>query len=390
MNCEFDEVIQRSGTNSLKYDFWEKCGKPADVLPLWVADMDFKSPPAVINSLVNASRFGIFGYSECSNEYFNVLKKWFAESFGWDVKSKWLVKTPGVVFAISNAIRALTKEGDAILIQPPVYYPFARSVVSNERKLVNNPLQYAHGKYSIDFEDFENKIVKNNVKLFIFCSPHNPVGRVWSVDELTRLGDICVKYGVCVVSDEIHADFILKGHKHCVFSNLKPEFADIAVTCTAPSKSFNLAGLQVSNIFIANEDLKRKFEKEIEKVGYSQINQMGLIACQTAYQYGRQWLENLNQYLAGNIAFTRRFLTQKLPQIKLVEPEGTYLLWLDFTGLGLDQKQLENLIVHQAKLWLDSGTMFGIEGQGFERINIACPRATLNQALCQLEKAINK
>lgn len=389
MTCVFDEVIERKDTNSLKYDFAVERGKPADVLPLWVADMDFKAPKAVVDSLVRASRFGVFGYSESKGGYFAAIREWYKKYHGWDLKENWLVKTPGVVFAICMAIRALTKEGDAVLIQSPVYYPFFQSVLDNGRTLVTNQLRYHEGQYSIDFDDFEEKIKRNNVKLFVLCSPHNPVGRVFTAFELTRLGEICEKYGVYVVSDEIHADFVYSGYKHYVFANLNREFADRTITCTSPSKSFNLAGLQVSNIFIENENIRLKFQKEIDKTGYSQLNGLGLVACQAAYENGRQWLDHLKRYLAGNLEFTRRFLKQKLPQVKLVEPEGTYLLWLDFRKLGLDGKKLENLIVNRARLWLDSGTLFGPGGEGFMRINMACSRATLYKALCRLEKAIN-
>lgn len=388
MTCVFDEVIERKNTNSLKYDFAIERGKPADVLPLWVADMDFKAPKAVVDSLIKASRFGIYGYSESKDGYFTAIQKWYKKYHGWDIKKNWLVKTPGVVFAICMAIRALTKEGDSVLIQSPVYYPFFQSVLDNGRTLVTNQLRYHDGQYSIDFDDFEEKIKKNDVKLFILCSPHNPVGRVWTAFELTRIGEICEKYGVYVVSDEIHADFVYSGHKHYVFAKLNREFADRTITCTSPSKSFNLAGLQVSNIFIENENMKLKFQKEIDKAGYSQLNGLGLVACQAAYENGRQWLDNLKQYLVGNLEFTNQFLKQKLPQVKLVEPEGTYLLWLDFRKLGLDGEELENLIVNRAKLWLDSGTLFGSGGEGFMRINLACPQATLYKALCRLEKAI--
>lgn len=389
MNCQFDNEIERKGTNSLKYDFAAERGKPDDVLPLWVADMDFQTAPPIIKALEQSAAHGIFGYSESKQEYFDALQRWYSENFQWDVEKKWLVKTPGVVFAICAAIRSLTKKGDAVLIQQPVYYPFSQSVVENERVLVNNPLVFRDGVYSIDFEDFEEKIVRNHVRLFVLCSPHNPVGRVWTKEELTRMGDICVKHGVLVVADEIHADFVYPGYRHFVFAGLKPEYADITITCTAPSKTFNLAGLQVSNIFITNSKLRHLFVDEIEKTGYSQLNTMGLLACQAAYAHGGQWLNELREYLKGNLDFTRRFLAEKLPQIKLIEPQGTYLVWLDCRALGLNEEQLEDLFVNRARLWLDRGSLFGPEGAGFERINIACPRKTLQQALLQLEKAIH-
>jgi cystathionine beta-lyase len=343
-----------------------------------------------LQALEKSVRHGIFGYSECKDGYFEAVRDWYRQYFDWNVQNEWLVKTPGVVFAICAAIRALTKEGEAVLIQRPVYYPFFESILNNDRKLVNSPLVYDNGKYSIDFQDFEEKIIQNQVKLFILCSPHNPVGRVWTKEELTRIGDICVKHDVRIVADEIHADFVYEGFQHCVFASLKPEYSERTITCTAPSKTFNIAGLQVSNIFIQNPKIRTQFQKEVTKTGYSQLNSVGIAVCQAAYEGGRQWLEELKQYLAGNLDFLRRFLNEKLPMVKLIEPQGTYLIWLDFRELGLSDRELEDLIVQQAGLWLDRGTLFGPEGKGFERINIACPRKNLENACLRLERSIKE
>jgi cystathionine beta-lyase len=389
MSFDFNELIDRKNTNSIKYDFAAERGKPTDLIPLWVADMDFKTVPQVTEALVEASRHGIFGYSEVKDEYFTVLKQWFSTHYHWDIERKWLVKTPGVVYAIAMAVRAYTKKGDGILIQRPVYYPFSEAILSNGRKLINSPLVYEKGSYRINFEDFEQKIVDNQVKLFILCNPHNPVGKVWNQEELERLGDICLKHNVLVVSDEIHADFIYPGKEHLPFASLKKEFGDITITCTAPSKTFNLAGLQVSNVLIPNPVLKAAFKSEITKSGYSQLNNMGLIACKAAYEYGEEWLTGLKEYLYSNLQFVKEFIKINLPQLTLVEPEGTYLLWIDFTRLGLSETELEKLIVEKAKLWLDAGTMFGPEGSGFQRFNIACTRKTLEQAFHQLKAAID-
>ncbi|HWP50115.1 MAG TPA: MalY/PatB family protein [Clostridia bacterium] len=390
MSNNFDTIIDRHKTDSLKYDFAERRGKPADILPLWVADMDFTAPPAVLKALADRAAHGIFGYSDAANDdYFNVLSRWYSERFNWRPQPEWLIKTPGVVFAICTAIRALTREGDAVMIQPPVYYPFSESVLENNRRLVVNRLVYADGKYGIDLADFEEKIVSHGVKLFILCSPHNPVGRVWTEEELTVMGDICVRHGVTVVADEIHADFVYPGYRHRVFASLKSTFADISVTCTAPSKTFNLAGLQISNIFVPNADIRRRLRKEINRVGYSQPNVMGLLASRAAYAQGAEWLDELKVYLTGNLTFARSFLASHLPQVRLVEPEGTYLIWLDFSALGLSDQALNDLMVHKAGLWLDGGTMFGEGGEGFQRINIACPRKTLQDALQRLNKAVD-
>lgn len=389
MPYDFDQLIDRKNTNSLKYDFAKERGKRDDLLPMWVADMDFSTPPEVSEALIDAARHGIFGYSDVKEDYFQVLTSWFASHYNWNIERKWLVKTPGVVFALAMAVRSLTKEGDSILIQRPVYYPFSEAILSNNRKLINNPLIYENGTYSIDYADFERKIVDNQVKLFILCNPHNPVGRVLTEEELTLMGDICVKHGVLVVSDEIHADFIHPGHSHVPFASIKEEYANISVTCTAPSKTFNLAGLQVSNVFIPNPALKKKFKTEINKSGYSQLNTMGLIACKAAYQYGEEWLEELKAYIYDNIITARDFIEKEIPALKVVDTEGTYLFWVDFNELGMEEADLEDFITEKAGLWLDGGTMFGPEGKGFQRFNLACPKSTLLRALNQLRDAIN-
>lgn len=390
MEYNFDNLIDRTNTNSLKYDFAVERGKPSDILPLWVADMDFKAPEEVLDAIHNAVSHGIFGYSEVKSEYFDAVHDWFDKYFGWDTKESWLIKTPGVVYAIAQAIRALTKEGDGVLIQQPVYYPFQEAVKLNDRKLAVNSLVYANGEYSIDFEDFEQKIIKDKVKLFILCSPHNPVGRVWSKEELIRIGELCLKHQVIVISDEIHCDFIYPGYQHTVFASISEAFAQNTITCTAPSKTFNLAGLQVSNIFIKNDQIRQRLKLEIAKSGYSQLNTLGLVACKAAYQFGEPWLIQLRQYLIGNLTYVREFLKERLPMIRLIEPQGTYLIWLDCRELNLTKKEMEELIVHKAKLWLDPGHIFGKEGEGFERINIACPRDILKRALEQLEAAVNR
>lgn len=388
MAYNFDEMIERNNTDSLKYDFAAHRGKPDDLLPLWVADMDFRTPPCVVDALTQKSAHGIFGYSESREDYFDVLQGWFSRRFNWQIRPDWLIKTPGVVFAICTAIRALTQEGDAVLIQQPVYYPFTEAIEVNRRKLIVNELIFDRSGYKIDFDDFEQKIVRHSVKLFILCSPHNPVGRVWTKEELVRMGDICVQHGVTVISDEIHADFIYPGNTHIVFAGLKPEFEDITVTCTAPSKTFNLAGLQISNIFAANRTRRSRIRQELNRSGYSQLNIMGIVACKAAYLKGEPWLEELKSYLTENLAFLRAFLEAHIPDIRLVEPQGTYLVWLDCRALNLNDAALDELFVSRAKLWLDAGTMFGQGGSGFQRINIACPRALLKKALEQLAGAL--
>lgn len=386
---DFNQVINRCDTNSLKYDFAVERGRPADVLPLWVADMDFRAPEPVLEALRRAVEHGIFGYSEVKGGYYETISRWFLDHFQWQTQPEWLVKTPGVVFALAMAVRALTQPGDGILIQPPVYYPFYSVIHDNDRHLVENELLYQDGRYFIDFEDFERKIVENRVKLFILCSPHNPVGRIWTLEDLQRMGKICQAHNVYVVSDEIHCDFAFEAHPHHIFLSAVPELADRTIICTAPSKTFNLAGLQVSNIWIPGEDVRRKFALEIDRCGYSQLNALGLVACQAAYAGGGEWLEQCQKYLRANLDFLRDFLAQHIPQIRLVEPDGTYFAWLDCSGLGLDRRTLNDLVINRAKLWLDAGHIFGQNSGQFQRLVLACPRATLQQALERLERAAN-
>ena len=385
---DFDKIIDRHGTNCLKFDFAKERGKNGDELSLWVADMDFQVAKPITDALQVQVNHGIYGYTEVKSDYFDIVKNWFKDNFDWEIKKGSLVKTPGVVYAIAMAVKAFTKEGEAVIIQQPVYYPFSEMIIANNRKLVNSPLVLKDGRYEIDFEDFEKKIVENNVKLFILCSPHNPVGRVWSVEELKRIGDICIKHDVVIFSDEIHADFVYEPNKHHVFASLGESYAANSVIATAPSKSFNIAGLQVSNIFIENKKLRDAFRNEIVKSGYSQLNTMGLAAARAAYESGKEWLDEVRAYIKDNLIFFRDYLKENIGELSLIEPEGTYLVWVDFRKLGLSEKQREDLIVNKAKLWIDSGAMFGVDGEGFERFNIACTREYLKMALDSLAKAI--
>lgn len=388
MKYDFDELVERRGSDCLKYDFAAEMGMVEDILPLWVADMDFRTAPCITERIQKDAAFGIFGYTDSKDDYFHAFAKWYETYFDWKVEKDWLVKTPGVVFAIATAVSAFTKEGDGVLIQQPVYYPFSAVIRENDRRIVNNELVLKNGRYEMDLEDFEQKIIQEKVKLFILCSPHNPIGRVWTEEELRRVGEICLKYDVKIVSDEIHSDFVYPGFEHHVLTTVDDRFQDISIICTAPSKTFNLAGLQISNILIPNQELRGAFERKMRMVGYNQVNMLGLHACQAAYEGGREWLEQLKEYLKGNLDFVRNYLKENLSQIKLIEPEGTYLVWLDCRELGLSEKELEQFIAREAKLWLDDGVIFGKAGEGFERVNIACPRAILKEALERLKKAV--
>lgn len=380
-NLDFDRIIDRKNTRCLKYDFAVKRGMPEDVLPLWVADMDFETSSYIEDALTERVKEGIFGYSDVQTPYFEIIRDWMIRHHDWEPQEKWLIKTPGVVFALAMAVKAYTDPGDKVLLQQPVYYPFSEVITDNGREVVSNDLVLTEeGTYKIDFADFEQKIIANGIKLFLLCSPHNPVGRVWTREELETIGDICVKHGVTVVSDEIHNDFIWEG-THTVFAGIKKEFADISVTCTSPSKTFNLASMLISNIFIPDQILRRKFRKEMDRAGISQLSVLGLVATEAAYAHGDEWYAAMKNYVRDNIAFARAYVEENLPGVRMIDTQGTYLIWLDFRQTGLTVEQLDHKIIYEAKLWLDSGKIFGKTGEGFERINVACPRAVLQEAL---------
>ena len=388
MEYNFNNVIDRHGTNSIKTDLAVARGKPADVLSLWVADMDFPTSPAILEALHNKIDHGIFGYSCLDESFHTALANWMKNEHNFTFDRRELVTTPGVVFGLASAIKAFTKEGESVLIQTPVYYPFKNMIEANNRRTVTSSLFEKDGKWQIDFEDFEKKIIENDVKLFILCSPHNPVSRVWTRDELKRMADICLKHNVIVFADEIHNDFVYEPNIHTVFSTLSAEIAENSVVSMSPSKTFNLAGLQFSTNFIKNPALRAKFKAERDKTGYDEPSLMGLVAARAAYESGKPWLEDLKNHLRSNIEFVRNYLAERLPNVRLIEPEGTFLLWLDFSALGYSDSELDDLIVNKAKVWLDRGTMFGPEGDKYQRINIATPQPLLREALDRIAEAL--
>lgn len=388
MDFVFDQVIDRHNTCSSKFDLAANHGYPEDILPMWTADMDFQAPESVRSALSAAIEHGIFGYSFRDDAFYTAVENWFRKRFDWNVHRNWIITTPGVIFALSAAVRATTKPGEAVLIQPPVYGPFFNVIRQNDRKLVESPLRYEDGKYTIDFADMESKIKEHNVKLFMLCSPHNPACRVWTLEELQKLGQICKRYGVKVVSDEIHCDFAFPEHPHTPFVKACPEMADDSIVCTAPSKSFNLAGLQLSNIFIPGEQLRKAFQKEMDVCAYHDPNQLSAIACKVAYQEGEEWLDACKAYMRGNLDYVRSFLQENLPQIRLVEPEGTYLAWLDCSGLGMSKEDLDELLAHKAHVWFCTGSVFGECAAQFQRVVLACPRSIIVEAMDRLKKAI--
>lgn len=389
MKYNFDEIINRKGTNSLKYDFAIERGKPSDVFPLWVADMDFKTPIEVTDALSKRVNHGIFGYSDPKESYYKSISEWFFKRHKLVSKYEDIITTPSVVFSINTAINAFTKEGDSILVQKPVYYPFFKSITNNGRKVVNNSLINNNGYYTVDLKDFEQKIIDNNVKLFILCSPHNPVGRTWKIQELKKMGDICKKHNVLVFSDEMHCDFDFT-NIHIPFSSVDPTFKDFSMIANSPSKTFNLASLQCSHMFISNEIIRNNFKSQISKVGIDNTSVFGMIATETAYNYGEDWLEQLKNYLKDNINFVDTFLKENLPFIKFRKPESSYLIWLDFNNLNISHDKLDEIIIKKANLWVNSGNIFGEEGIGFQRINIATQKENLEKALLRLKDAFSE
>ena len=380
----FDREIDRKKTNSLKYDFAVERGRDVDVLPLWVADMDFQAPKPVLDALQNAVSHGIFGYSEVKGEYFDALYRWFDSRFDWQPKSEWLVKTPGVVFALAMAVRALTKEGDSVLIQPPVYYPFKdRCITYNKRKAVESPLIEKDGSYTIDFEDFERKARDENTKLFILCSPHNPVGRVWTEVELRRIVEICQKHHVLIFSDEIHSDLIMEGFKHT--PTLKIAGTKNIITAYAASKTFNLAGLRTSIVVIPDESIRQKYMAQIRADEAAGLNLFGLPATEAAYTYGEDYLQELLAYIGANIQYAAEYIKENIPNVAVSRTEGTYFLWIDFRKTGLTSDEINRKLLEQAKVAGDLGGWFGKEGEGFIRLNLACPRSIVEEALKRIE-----
>ncbi|MHA2306404.1 MAG: MalY/PatB family protein [Candidatus Hodarchaeales archaeon] len=381
----FDEVIDRANTGSMKWDpafLKEHFGKE-DLLPLWVADMDFRAPQPVIDALVKRAQHGIFGYTFPDPVKYNeAVKNWFKRRFNWSLDEKWFVFSPGIVPACTYLIQRFTQPGDKVIIQNPVYYPFIQLIENNGRKVAYSQLELVDSHYIMDLEDLEKQVKDSRTRVLILCSPHNPVGRVWSKKELTEVGDICLAHNILVISDEIHCDLVYPQYTHTVFASLSEEFAQHSITCTAGSKTFNLAGLQQSNVIIPNENLRETFKIQMENHFLFIPNSFGALALQVAYDEGESWLNSLIQVMERNLDFLKSYIQEKLPKVSVIEPEGTYLVWLDFRAFGLDHKNLEKKLLEEAKVALDdAGYQFGPGGEGFVRINIACPLPILTECL---------
>lgn len=382
MKYDFDEIIDRCGTNCVKWDGAEN----PDVLPMWVADMDFRTAPAIIEALSRRVDHGVFGYTRVPQSYYESITGWFARRHGWNIDNDWIIYTSGVVPALSAIIKALTVPGDKVLIQTPVYNCFFSSIRNNGCEIVESPLVYADNTYSIDFEDLERKVSDPKVKAMILCNPHNPAGRVWSRDELIRIGEICIRHDVVVIADEIHCELVMPGYEYTPFASISEEFSRHSVSCVSPSKAFNIAGLQIANIVCADAGRRAKIDRAININEVCDVNPFGVIALQAAYNEGAEWLDQLLEYIHGNYEYMRRFCEEHLPDFPITKLEGTYLVWMDCRKFGMTSAELEKALIQDAKLWLNAGTMYGKDGEGFMRWNIACPRARMIEGLKRFEQ----
>lgn len=386
---DFDLRIERRNTNSYKWDLLNDEFSRDDLIPMWVADMDFKSPAEITEALARRVEHGVFGYTTRPSSYYEAILYWLAEKHSWPIDKDWVINTPGVVPALSAAVLTFTKPGDKVIIQPPVYHPFFSAVEGNGRKLVHNGLKLVNGRYEMDFEDLEDKI-DSKTKMLILCSPHNPVGRVWNEDELKRLGEICLNNNIIIVSDEIHSDIVYSCHKHVPISSLSKELADITITCMAPSKTFNIAGLATSYAIIPNDSNHLKFKKTLDNLGISMGNLFGITALEAAYIYGDEWLKKLLKYLEINADYLTDFVNNNIEGITVYRPEGTYLGWLDCRGLNIEPERIKEFMIHEARVGLSEGSAFGSEYEGFMRINFGCPKSILEEGLLRIKTAVNK
>jgi cystathionine beta-lyase len=392
MKYDFDRIIDRAGTYSVKWDkyFLKEQFKSDEVLPLWVADMDFQCPQPVIDALKRRAAQEIYGYSwHKAPTYLDAISNWMKRRHSWKIDNEWIVFSPGIVSAIKMLVQTFTKIGEKVIVQPPVYYPFFSAVENNGRVLLKNQLLYENKRYTFDFEDFEKKAKDPLTKMFILCSPHNPVGRVWTEKELRKIGEVCLENNILIISDEIHHDLILSGHKHTLFSTLSEDFERTTIMCTAPSKTFNIAGLKTSNIIIPDEKMRELFSYTISnRNSVGSPNAFGIVALIAAYNEGEEWLSQVLKYIENNFNFLKEFVNEKLPDVDYIDPEGTYLAWLDCNRMGMDDEKLNEFMLKKAKVALDDGKIFGPGGEGFERINVGCPQSILKECMNRIVNAL--
>jgi cystathionine beta-lyase len=383
---DFDKIVDRNGTESLKWVYPRKVLKVEDAIPLWVADMDFKAPPAVVEAIRRRAAHGIYGYPLVPPSFWQAAIDWLKRRHGWEIRKEWMAKTPGIVPALNYCVRAFTKPGDGVIIQTPVYHPFYFAVENNGRRVVRNPLRFDGRRYTMDLDDLRTKIDAPG-RMLILCSPHNPVGRVWTREELEALGRIAVERDLLVISDEIHHDLVYRGRHH-ILASLSPELAQQTITCIAPSKTFNIPGLSTAAVVSSNPDLLKRFKDETERAGFELGQVFGIVGFEAAYAHGEDWLDELLPYLEANVDFLEKFLEKRVPGVRLVRPEGTYLALLDCRGLGLEPATLNDFFLKKARVYFSDGTTFGRELEGFVRINFGCPRAMLKEALERIELAV--
>ena len=389
MKYDFDRPLDRRNTCSLKWDYCERFFGEPDVIPMWVADMDFPAPPPVVEALTARAAHPAYGYALVPESFWAAITNWLKTRHGWEVKRDWLTRGPGVVPSLNFCVRALTQPGDGVVVQTPVYFPFFSAVEKNGRRLVRNSLRYEDGRWTMDFDDLARKL-DDGARLLILCSPHNPVGRVWTREELAEVGRLCRERDVVIVSDEIHADIVFEPHVHVPFATLSPDLAERTITCWAPSKAFNVPGLNTSFVVAANRKLLDLYRLESQRAGLELGNIFGLAALEAAYTHGAEWLDEAVAYIAGNVDFTAEFVRARLPALDFVRPEGTFLALLDCRRLGLDEKALEEFFLRRAKVYFSAGSTFGDELTGFVRMNLACPRSTLRDALERIERALRE
>jgi cystathionine beta-lyase len=387
MKYNFDEIVDRKGTSSMKYDYRKKLFGKSDVIPFWVADMDFKTPDFIIRALKTRLEHELIGYTRIPDGLKEVIIEWLLYYHQWEVHPEWITINPGVVPTLAFCVLAYTHPGDQIIVQPPIYFPFYYVIENNGRKIIHNPLHLNDGRYYMDFKDLRRKI-NSRTRMILLCNPHNPGGTVWKKEELIQLAEICEKHNILIVSDEIHSDLILYDHKHIPMASLDQNTANRTITCLSSSKTFNTAGLALSYTVISNPDLRSGLFNRLNDFHLSYGNTVGLVALDAAYRHGKTWLREMLQYLQGNIDWLDNYLKTELPVIKMIKPEGTYMVWLDFRELNIPQKELKHFLVHQAGIGMSDGILFGSEGEGFQRMNLACPRSLIIQGMTQLKKAL--
>ncbi|MFC4102970.1 MalY/PatB family protein [Paenibacillus xanthanilyticus] len=385
---DFDRRIDRTGKGTYKWDQSEKLFGRKDILPLWVADMDFEPPKEVVEAIVERAQEGIYGYTIRTEAYYEAIAGWMSRRHGWDVAHEWITSSPGVVPALSLIVMAFTEPGDGVILQSPVYYPFYDVIKMNGRKVLDNALILKEERFEIDFDLLEEQA--KEAKLMLLCSPHNPGGRVWTREELTRIGEICLKHGVLIVADEIHHDLVFSGHKHTAFASISEAFAQQSFTCVATSKTFNLAGLQAASVIIPNAELRRKYNFLLKTLSIHMESFFGQTAVVAAYNHGDEWLDQLLVYLEGNRDFLIEYVAREIPQVKPMKPEGTYMVWLDCRAISEKPQELKQLMFERAGVAFSEGSVFGAQGQGYLRVNLACPRSLLAEALDKFAQAVRE